>query len=139
MRRHPAEGERLLEPHVRSSAILAIVRSHHERWDGAGYPDGLAGEQIPFIARVVTVADVFDAMTSNRPYRSARPLAVARDEVLRVAGTQLDPVIAEAFAAIPRARLEEISRSYVSPSPAPDAAESLATSGCAQAEAVMRS
>ncbi|HZT52871.1 MAG TPA: HD domain-containing phosphohydrolase [Gaiellaceae bacterium] len=98
--RHPLEGERLLEPHVGSRELLAIVRSHHERWDGAGYPDGLAGEAIPLGARIVAVADAFTAMVEPRPYRVPRPSPQARAELLDQAGRQFDPVCAHAgFAA----------------------------------------
>jgi len=76
---------------------LRIVRSHHERWDGGGYPDGLAGDEIPLSARVFSVADTLDAMTSNRPYRRAQPWEAARDEIARLAGTQFDPGVVDAF------------------------------------------
>jgi HD-GYP domain-containing protein (c-di-GMP phosphodiesterase class II) len=72
-------------------AEAAIVRSHHERWDGTGYPDRLRGEAIPLESRIIAVADTFDAMTSDRPYRAAMPRAVALAEIERVAGSQLDP------------------------------------------------
>jgi HD-GYP domain-containing protein (c-di-GMP phosphodiesterase class II) len=75
------------------------VRSHHERLDGRGFPDGLRGEKIPIEARIVAVADSFDAMTTRRPYREARPPVEAICELRRVAGTQLDPQAVEAFAA----------------------------------------
>jgi len=94
MRRHPLEGERMLEPHVESPAILEIVRSHHERWDGTGYPDGLAGDEIPLGARIVAVADAFTAMVEPRPYRASRGRAVARSELLGQAGRQFDLVCA---------------------------------------------
>jgi putative two-component system response regulator len=96
---HPAAGERMLSPLARESpAVLRIVRSHHERIDGAGFPDGLSGEGIPFEARIVAVADTFDAMTTRRPYRESRSPVEAVDELRRVAGTQLDPAAVEAFA-----------------------------------------
>jgi HD-GYP domain-containing protein (c-di-GMP phosphodiesterase class II) len=94
------------------------VRHHHERYDGKGYPDGLRGDDIPLIARVVTVADAFDAMTSDRPYRSKRPLGMALEEIGRGAGTQFDPTAADAFLTIPLARLEQISRHLDLRSPA---------------------
>jgi HD-GYP domain-containing protein (c-di-GMP phosphodiesterase class II) len=72
-------------------AEAAIVRSHHERWDGTGYPDRLRGEAIPLESRIIAVADTFDAMTSDRPYRAAMPRAMALAEIERVAGSQLDP------------------------------------------------
>jgi HD-GYP domain-containing protein (c-di-GMP phosphodiesterase class II) len=94
--RHPAEGQRLLEPHVNSPELLAIVRSHHERWDGHGYPDGLAAEQIPLGARIVAVADAFTAMVEPRPYREPLSGDRARTELLDQAGAQFDPVCAHA-------------------------------------------
>jgi len=95
MRRHPAEGARLLAPYVPSRAVLAIVRGHHERWDGAGYPEGLRGEEIPLGARIVAVVDAFCAMVEPRPYRSTLEPAAARAELLAQAGRQFDPVCAE--------------------------------------------
>jgi putative nucleotidyltransferase with HDIG domain len=96
MRRHPVDGEQLLAPHMRSDDVLEIIRSHHERWDGRGYPDGLKGEQIPLGARIVAVADAFCAMIERRPYRAPRPRAAARAELLEQAGRQFDPVCAGA-------------------------------------------
>jgi putative two-component system response regulator len=97
---HPALGERMLLPLAAESPdVLRIVRSHHERLDGRGFPDGLRGEKIPIEARIVAVADAFDAMTTERPYRDSRPPDVAVAELRRVAGTQLDPDAVEAFVA----------------------------------------
>lgn len=97
---HPALGERMLSPLAHESPdVLRIVRSHHERLDGAGFPDGLRGENIPIEARIVAVADAFDAMTTRRPYRDSRPPDAAVAELRRVAGTQLDPQAVEAFVA----------------------------------------
>jgi len=73
------------------------VRAAHERWDGAGYPDGLAGEEIPLGARILFACDTYDAMTAERPYRSARPAEQAKLELRRVAGTQLDPRVVGAL------------------------------------------
>jgi two-component system, cell cycle response regulator len=73
------------------------VRSCHERWDGAGYPDGLAGEEIPLIARVVSSCDALNAMTTDRPYRSALPLSQALDEIERNSGGQFDPTVVAAL------------------------------------------
>jgi HD-GYP domain-containing protein (c-di-GMP phosphodiesterase class II) len=95
MRRHPAEGARLLAPYVPSADLLAIIRSHHERWDGAGYPEGLSGKQIPLGARIVAVVDAFCAMIEPRPYRSSIGAEAARSELLAQAGRQFDPVCAE--------------------------------------------
>ncbi len=97
---HPLLGERMLAPLAREQPdVLRIVRSHHERLDGRGFPDGLRGEMIPLEARIVAVADTFDAMTTRRPYRDSRPPADALGELRRVAGTQLDPDAVEAFVA----------------------------------------
>jgi putative two-component system response regulator len=95
MRLHPAEGARLLEPFV-TGEVLAIVRSHHERWDGQGYPDGLAGGRIPLGARIVAAADAFCAMIEPRPYRSPRSTAAAGAELLAQAGLQFDDACARA-------------------------------------------
>ena len=95
MRRHPGEGARLLAPYVPSADVLAIVRSHHERWDGAGYPEGLSGEQIPLGARIVAVVDAFCAMIEPRPYRATLDAEAARSELLAQAGRQFDPTCAE--------------------------------------------
>jgi hypothetical protein len=91
IRRHPAEGARILSAVPFLRGAIDIVLHHHERWDGGGYPDGLAGDAIPIGARLFAVADTIDAMTSDRPYRSALPLASAVDEVVRLAGSQFDP------------------------------------------------
>jgi putative two-component system response regulator len=95
---HPLLGERMLSPLAHDSPeVLRIVRSHHERLDGRGFPDGLRGEKIPIEARIVAVGDAFDAMTTRRPYRESRPPEAAMAELRRVAGTQLDPEAVEAF------------------------------------------
>jgi HD-GYP domain-containing protein (c-di-GMP phosphodiesterase class II) len=97
---HPVLGERMLAPLARESpGVLRVVRSHHERVDGAGFPDGLQGEGIPLEARIVAVADAFDAMTSERPYRAPRAPAAALHELRQVSGTQLDAEAVDAFAA----------------------------------------
>jgi HD-GYP domain-containing protein (c-di-GMP phosphodiesterase class II) len=95
MRRHPVEGARILAPFV-SPEVLAIVRSHHERWDGAGYPDRLEGERIPLGARIVAVADAFCAMIEPRPYRAPRSTGAACAELLAQAGKQFDTACAKA-------------------------------------------
>jgi putative nucleotidyltransferase with HDIG domain len=95
---HTVLGERILAPLARESPIvLAIVRSHHERMDGCGFPDGLVGDRIPIEARIVCVADAFDAMTSSRPYRASLSPEAAVQEVRRHMGTQFDPAVVEAF------------------------------------------
>ena len=109
IRSHPVVGDKILKPLRFLTCEAKGVRHHHERYDGTGYPDALKGEDIPLIARVVTVADAFDAMTSDRPYRTRRPLETALAEIARGIRTQFDPVVAEAFLTIPLARLERIS------------------------------
>ncbi len=91
LREHPVIGERILGPIIRSPAILAAIRGHHERFDGGGYPDGLAAERIPVLSRVITVADSFDALTSARAYRAPVPSAEALEIVRAGAGSQFDP------------------------------------------------
>jgi response regulator RpfG family c-di-GMP phosphodiesterase len=112
VRRHPEIGGKLLGRLPFLAQEAASVRHHLERFDGTGGPDGLGGDRIPLIARIVAVADAFDAMTSARPYRPALPLEQARDEISRCAGTQFDPTVAEAFASIRWSRTVEISRYY---------------------------
>lgn len=99
VKEHAALGERILAPFFRESpTVLSIVRSHHERLDGAGFPDGLAGDAIPVEARIVAVVDAFDAMTTNRAYRPPRSPADALAELRRCAGTHFDPEVVDAFA-----------------------------------------
>lgn len=91
---HPAWGEHILRPFAHLPLIAAIlpgVRSHHERYDGAGYPDGMSGENIPLLARIIAIVDTVDAMTQTRAYRKGLPLDVAYAEIARCAGTQFDP------------------------------------------------
>jgi HD-GYP domain-containing protein (c-di-GMP phosphodiesterase class II) len=97
MRTHPAIGAQIVEPIRFLGGAVEIVQTHHERWDGGGYPAGLAGEQIPLAARVFAIADSFDAMTSDRPYRAALSLEAALDEIRVGAGTQFDPDVVAVF------------------------------------------
>jgi response regulator RpfG family c-di-GMP phosphodiesterase len=97
---HPVIGERILSPIVRSPAILAAIRSHHERPDGKGYPDGLRGAQLPLLARLIAVVDAFDALTSTRAYRDARPASEAVEILRGGAGTQFDADLVRAFARV---------------------------------------
>jgi HD-GYP domain-containing protein (c-di-GMP phosphodiesterase class II) len=107
MERHPVIGEDIISEIAFLEPARALVRHHHERWDGGGYPDGLSGEEIPLAARVFALADALDALTSDRPYRAAVSLAEAR-EVLESSEGQFDPDVLEAFASISNARITEI-------------------------------
>ena len=100
MRRHADLGERLLARIVQQPDVLAVVRSHHERWDGRGYPDGKRGEEIPLAARIVAVADAFQAMIEPRPYRKPRTRASALEEITSESGLQFDPSCVEALRAV---------------------------------------
>lgn len=108
MRRHPVIGEEIVRGIDFLAGARQVVRSHHERWDGAGYPDRLAGERIPLAARVFAVADTFDALTSDRPYRAAASFREARRVIAAAAGTQFDPTVAAAFDDVSDARFDEI-------------------------------
>lgn len=108
MKRHPAYGARILAGIPFLSGAAEIVRHHHEHYDGTGYPDGLAGDEIPVGARIFALADAFDAMTSDRSYRTAISVADARREIERCSGGQFDPTIATAFLGIPPERLSAV-------------------------------
>jgi HD-GYP domain-containing protein (c-di-GMP phosphodiesterase class II) len=97
MRRHAESGERLLHLVVDLPVVLGVVRWHHERWDGAGYPDGKRGEEIPLGARIVAVADAFQAMIEPRPYRDRRSERAALAEIRRHAGSQFDMACVDAL------------------------------------------
>ena len=97
MRSHPHIGAKIVEPIPFMGEAVEIVRSHHERYDGGGYPVGLRGDEIPLGARIFAIADAFDAMTSDRPYRRALPLEEAVEQVRAGSGTQFDPVCVDAF------------------------------------------
>ena len=97
LRRHPATGAEVLSRIARLANLAPIVRSHHEHFDGSGYPEGLKGEQIPLEARIVGAVDAVDAMLSDRPYRRRMSVEEAREELRRCAGTQFDPAVAKAL------------------------------------------
>ena len=97
IKNHPSIGAHILGAASIFKDIIPIVKHHHERYDGKGYPSGLAGENIPYLARITAVADTFDAMTSKRSYRDALDLQYVKDEFERCKGTQFDPQIAEVF------------------------------------------
>ena len=96
--RHPEIGARILE-HAGMPDIAKWVRAHHERIDGGGYPRGIVGDQIPLEARILAVADAYEAMIADRPYRAGRPAVAACEELTRCSGTQFDPTVVEAFIA----------------------------------------
>ncbi|HEX5692486.1 MAG TPA: HD domain-containing phosphohydrolase [Roseiflexaceae bacterium] len=97
MQQHSLIGERIVQPLRLAAAVGPIVRHHHERWDGRGYPDGLAGDAIPLGARIVAVADAFDAMTTQRPYNRAMSFDEALDRLREGAGTYWDPHVVGVF------------------------------------------
>jgi putative nucleotidyltransferase with HDIG domain len=107
MKTHVLRGSEIIQMIPGLAWALPVVRGHHERWDGCGYPDGLTGTGIPLTARVVAVADAFDAMTSDRPYRPGMPAGRAFAELLAGAGTHFDPECVEAFLRI-RAKVEAL-------------------------------
>jgi len=100
MARHPTIGADIIRGIEFLQGAAKVVRSHHERWDGTGYPDGLRGEEIPIAARVFAVADVFDALTTDRPYRPALTLHEARRMIVLGSGSQFDPSVVRAFNSI---------------------------------------
>ena len=97
VKEHPERGYRVLSPIHQLSVASHGVRAHHEMVDGKGYPQRLSGEEIPFVARIIAVADTYDALTSTRPYRMARPIGEAMVEIRRVRGSQLDPTVVDAL------------------------------------------
>jgi ribonuclease P protein subunit RPR2 len=108
MRQHPVIGAQIVRGIEFLGPAVDVVRSHHERWDGRGYPDGLAGERIPLAARVFAVADALDALSTERPYRPASSFSAAREIITNQAGSQFDPRVVEAFNSIPDATFERI-------------------------------
>jgi polar amino acid transport system substrate-binding protein len=113
MKLHPVVGAQIVEKMEFLTGAIDIVRSHHESWDGKGYPDGLAGENIPLRARIVTVADSFDAMTTDRPYRKALTIAEALRRIEENAAIQFDPHLAKVFVAY----VKEKGRDLATPVP----------------------
>ena len=97
MRTHPEVGAQIVAPLRFLGDAVVVIRHHHERFDGSGYPHGLAGEAIPTPARIFSVVDAFDAITNDRPYRKARPPEDALEEIVRRAGSQFDPFVVEVF------------------------------------------
>ncbi len=110
MRTHPELGFLMVADVKQLEKAREIILNHHERYDGKGYPNGVSGEAIPLGARLFTIADSFDAMISDRPYRKGMTLAEAREEVRRCSGTQFDPLCVAAFEAISDEQLEAIAQ-----------------------------
>lgn len=108
IKNHPAIGAHILSNASIFADIIPIVKHHHERYDGKGYPSRLAGEDIPYLARIVSVADTFDAMTSHRSYRQALDFDYTMNEIERCKGTQFDPAIADVFLEILRTNKDKI-------------------------------
>jgi HD-GYP domain-containing protein (c-di-GMP phosphodiesterase class II) len=113
MVQHPVIGAQIIHGIEFLGEAALVVRSHHERWDGHGYPDRLSGEGIPLAARVFAVADVLDALTSDRPYRPASPISVARTTIVEEAGKQFDPRIIDAFNTIDDSTFKRIAAEVV--------------------------
>ena len=109
-KKHPAYGKDILDPIKFLHPLVPGVHLHHERWDGRGYPLGLKGNDVPIIARIIAVADTYDAMTSDRAYRRALPHEVAVGEIERCSGSQFDPEVAHSFSVRARGFLEELGR-----------------------------
>jgi HD-GYP domain-containing protein (c-di-GMP phosphodiesterase class II) len=97
IKRHPDIGADILKPIPPMSRETEVIRYHHERYDGKGYPAGIKGEEIPLLSRIITLADAYDAMTSDRPYRKGLPIDKAVEEINRCIGGQFDPELAKIF------------------------------------------
>jgi HD-GYP domain-containing protein (c-di-GMP phosphodiesterase class II) len=108
MQKHTTKGAEILQPIAEMQPIIPIVRNHHERWDGTGYPNRLRGEQIPLATRLFAVADSLDAMTSDRPYRRGIALEEAMAEVVRNRGTQFDPAAVDALLSLDKALVSQL-------------------------------
>ena len=99
MRQHPSIGAQIMSPIRMLKDIIPGIRNHHETWNGKGYPDQLKGEEIPMVARIIGIADTFDAMTTTRPYQQAMTLDYVLDKMRSMSGTRFDPVVIDAFIA----------------------------------------
>ena len=115
IKKHPLIGTRILSNSTKFKKSLSVIKYHHERYDGNGYPEKLKGEAIPLLARIATVADSFDAMTSKRTYRNSLDLDFVKAEIEKCKGSQFDPICADAFLDILKneyEKIEEIRNKY---------------------------
>jgi HD-GYP domain-containing protein (c-di-GMP phosphodiesterase class II) len=113
MREHPVIGYEICRPLMLSEGVLMIIRNHHEKLDGSGYPDGLKGGELPLSLRIVCVADAFDAMSSRRPYRSVMDIRHVLAELAKGAGVQFDPVVVESLRdLLQEGRLDDLYRQF---------------------------
>ena len=112
MRTHPVIGRRMMARFQELDRESDVVGAHHERWDGDGYPSGLAGDDIPLFARLFSIVDTYDAVTSDRPYRPAQSVQAAKQVISEASGAQFDPKLVEAFIEIPELSLEMIRERY---------------------------
>jgi putative nucleotidyltransferase with HDIG domain len=110
IRQHPEIGARILQPVTAYASVIPMVLHHHEKWDGSGYPQGLAGNEIPFTARLLTVPDVFDAVTSERPYRSGMTYENATNLIERASGTEFDVNVVAAFREVMKRKMADRDR-----------------------------
>ncbi len=118
MEQHPLIGEAIVKPVRSLQRVVALVRHHHERYDGSGYPSHLKGDEIPFGARILSVADTYDAMITDRPYRKRLPLEEAKAELRKIAGSQLDPAVVDAFLKIVTDKEERLASAKAPAKPA---------------------
>ncbi len=112
MKLHPVLGEQMIHPIESMRHLCPVIRGHHERWDGQGYPDGLVGEQIPLGARIIAVADVFDALAAERPYKASLPIEKVRAILMEGRGTHFDPTLADAFGRVLERRFPELGNPF---------------------------
>jgi putative nucleotidyltransferase with HDIG domain len=113
MKSHPVIGYEICKPLRLTDGVLLIIRNHHEKLDGSGYPDGLRGGELPLSLRIVCVADAFDAMSSKRPYRGVMEMSAVMGEMSRCAGTQFDPVVVENLKELIKTeRMQDLYKSY---------------------------
>ena len=113
MKKHPEIGKRIIEGISFLEGAIPIIFSHHEKFNGSGYPQGASGQEIPIEARIFSVVDAIDAMISDRPYRKAMPLSKAKEIIADGAGNHFDPEVVEALCRIPEDRLAEIKSGYM--------------------------